>query len=88
MQFTPSSLTTLSALLASASATISFRKIQGQYTAWIEGESDCEGNGVTYIEAQNDPCVTPFTLNNGYTYTLEGCERGDFALYNSDRFGS
>jgi hypothetical protein len=88
MHFTLTSLATLSALLAGASATLSFGKFQGQYAAWIEGEGDCEGNGITLIEAQNNPCGTPFTLNNGYTYTLEGCGTDDFALYNGDGFGS
>lgn len=89
MQFTISTLATLVALAASAAATISFGTFQGQDAAWIEGTAGCDGEGITFITSEgNNPCGTPFTLSNGYTYTLQGCGTSSFALYNGDGWGS
>jgi hypothetical protein len=88
MQFTITALASLAAFAASASATVSYGTFQGYDVAWID-DWYCDGTGITFITPQgNNPCGIPFTLSNGFTYTLEGCGTSEFALYNGDGFGS
>jgi hypothetical protein len=89
MQLTLTTLAALATFTASATATIAIGTFSGNTVASIAGAADCDGAGLTVITYQgNNPCGIPFSLSNGYTYTLEGCGTSSFALYNGDGFGS
>ncbi|KAL1962694.1 hypothetical protein VTN77DRAFT_9238 [Rasamsonia byssochlamydoides] len=77
---TPPSLATV------ALGTITFETSDSSTTwnaAWIEGDDPC-GSAVNINLNGENPCGIEFTLSNGYTYYLENCGDGSFALYNSD----
>jgi hypothetical protein len=89
MYFPLTTLASVAALTLTTTATIAIGTFRGNTIASISGQASCDDTGFTIItSANNNPCGTPFTLENGYTYTLEGCGTDSFAVYNGDGFGS
>ncbi|KAH8880970.1 hypothetical protein GQ53DRAFT_832814 [Thozetella sp. PMI_491] len=73
----------LGLLAQSAMATVNVgTDSSGATAAWIGGESEC--SHAVVAQANVNPCGHVFTLDNGFSYQLEGCGGAGLSLFNGD----